>query len=67
MSMCQRRYTLFNSKDFHAIVSKNKHLLQNKENKRKKEKIKGASRQGICLLANLDLKKLHGNISHFFA
>ena len=45
MSMCQRRYTLFNSKDFHAIVSKNKYLLQNKENKRKKERINEASRQ----------------------
>ena len=54
--MCQRRYTLFNSKDFHAIVSKNKYLLKNKENKRKKEKIMETSRQGICLLANLDLK-----------
>ena len=46
MSLCQRRYTLSNFKDFHAIVSKNKYLLQNKENKRKKERIKEASRQG---------------------
>ena len=58
MSMCQRRYTLFNSKDFHAIVSKNKYLLKNKENKRKKERIMETSRQGICLLANLDLNTL---------
>ena len=45
MSMCQRRYTLFNSKDFHVIVSKNKYLLKNKENKREKERIKETSRQ----------------------
>ena len=55
MSLCQTRYTLPNSKDFQAIVSKNKYLLQNKEKKRKKERINEASRQGICLLANLDL------------
>ena len=61
--LCQRRYTLSNSIDYHVIMQRRNTFSNTKENKRKKEKKKQA--RHLCFLANLELN-LHSNISFFF-